>query len=154
MKYFKRLIKALLAGILGFLLFGLGYNLFIGKPITLNHYFSEHNVSYMKIGLEYEDGTILKSKELSEEEIETFIKQFGSYKIYKPFFRITFIAKQDNNHINIILSDDNINNETRNFEIMFFLSDQGSVNLMRYTFYPYKAKHMDMYNYLINLMGS
>ncbi len=148
MKYFKRLTIGLLAGISGFLILGLGYNIFIGKPITLNHYFSKYNISYMKIFLTNDEGKILKSKELSKEEIDNFLKQFGSYKIFKPFFRKTFIAEQDKDHIDIHLK-----NKTNNFDVLFPLTDQGGVNLGRYTFYPYNIKRKEMYYYLLDLLS-
>lgn len=154
MKYFKKLIISLLGGIIVFLILGWGYNIVIGKPITLSHYFSIHKVSYMKISLCDNEGKslkskTLKSKELSKEEIDLFLKQFGSYKIFKPFFRRTFIAKQDKSCINIFLGD-----KANNLVVAFPLTDQGGVNLERYTFYPYNAEHKDMYNYLLDLLGS
>jgi hypothetical protein len=148
MKYIKRLVLYLSAGLLGFLLLGWGYNIFIGRPITLNQYFSEHNITHMEISLTSNDGKTLKSKELTPNEIDNYLKQFGSYKIFKPFFRRTFIAKQNNNHIDL-----HIKNEANNFDVVFPLTDQGGINLIRYTFYPYKVKHMDMYHYLLNLLA-
>jgi hypothetical protein len=148
MKYIKRLVLYLSAGLLGFLLLGWGYNIFIGRPITLNHYFSKHNVSHMEILLTNNDGKTLKSKDLTQNEIDNYLKQFGSYKIFKPFFRRTFIAEQNNNHIDL-----HIKNEANNFDVVFPLTDQGGINLIRYTFYPYKVKHMDMYHYLLNLLA-
>jgi len=148
MKNEKRLIIVLSAGILVLILIGLGYNLFIGKPITLNHYLSDHQVSYMKIGLTNNNGTTVKTKELTKNEINDFLKEFGSYKVYKPFFRKTMIANQNNSYIGIILRDEN-----KSFEVMFPLTDKGEVNLVRYTFYPYKVTHIDMYNYLLDLLS-
>ncbi|WFR55656.1 hypothetical protein QA584_18845 [Anaerocolumna sp. AGMB13025] len=148
MKYIKKLVFNLFAAVLGFLLLGWGYNIFIGRPITLNHYFSKHNISQMEIFLTNNDGKTLKSKELMKGEIDNYLKQFGSYKIFKPFFRRTFIAKQDNNHIDL-----HIKNEANNFDVVFPLTDQGGINLIRYTFYPYKIKHKDMYNYLLDLLA-
>lgn len=147
MKYKNRVIISILAGILGVLLIGFCYNISVGKPITLKYYFTMHNVSYMKIILNNVDGTTMKSKELSIEDIANYLGQYGSYKIFKPFFRKTFIAEQDKNHIEIILR-----NENNDFEVIFPLTDQGGINLVRYTFYPYKIKHKDMYNYLLDLL--
>ena len=84
----KKIIVSLIAGILGLLILGWGYNVLIGKPITLKHYFFDHHVSYMKIGLTNNDGKTVRTKELTSQELEDFIKQFGSYKIFKPFFKV------------------------------------------------------------------
>lgn len=143
----KKTIVSLIAGILGLLILGWGYNVFIGKPITLKEYFFDHNVSYMKIGLTDKDGKTVKVKELTGQELTDFMDQFGSYKIFKPFFRKTMIAKQNNYDIGINLRD-----PSRKFEVMFPLTDTGEINLVRYTFYPYQAKHIDMYNYLLDLL--
>lgn len=148
MKY-KRVIISTLAGILGVLLIAFCYNIIVGKPITLKNYFTRHNVSYMKIILNNVDGTVMKSKELSKEDMTNYLEQYGSNKIYKPLFRKTFIAEQDKNHIEIILR-----NENNDFEVMFPLTDQGGINLVRYTFYPYKIKHKDMYDYLLYLLNT
>jgi Zn-dependent M32 family carboxypeptidase len=88
------------------------------------------------------------TKELTNEEIDHFLKQFGSYKIFKPFFRRSFIAKQDKYNIGIHLK-----NEQGDFAVMFPLTDLGEVNLFRHTFYPYRAQHKDMYDYLLNLLS-
>jgi hypothetical protein len=103
----------------------------------------------MKISLCDNEGKSLKSKELSKEETDLYLKQFGPYKIFKPFFRRTFVAKQDKSCINIFLSD-----KANNLVVAFPITDQGGVNLERYTFYPYHAEHKDMYSYLFNLLGS
>lgn len=145
----KKLIVCFIAGVLGLLILGWGYNVFIGKPITLNKYFLDHNVSYMNIGLTDHDGKTVKMKELTDQELEGFMKQFGSYKIYKPFFRKTMIAKQNNDYIGINLRD-----QSRKFEVMFPLTDIGEINLVRYTFYPYQATHIDMYNYLLDFLDT
>ncbi len=146
---FKKLVVRLLAGILVIILIGLGYNILIGKPITLNHYFTDHHVTYMKIGYTDKDGITEKTKELSQEELDNFLEQFGSYKIFKPFFRKTMIAKQNSAYIGIDIRD-----EKKDFEVMFSLTDRGEVNLVRYTFYPYHTAHMDMYKYLLNLLSN
>ncbi|BCJ97468.1 hypothetical protein [Anaerocolumna chitinilytica] len=146
---FKRLVVRLIAGILVFILIGLGYNILIGKPVTLNHYFTDHHVTYMKIGYTDKDGITEKTKELSQEELDSFLEQFGSYKIFKPFFRKTMIAKQNSAYISIAIHD-----EKKDFEVMFPLTDRGEVNLVRYTFYPYNTAHIDMYNYLLNLLDN
>lgn len=142
----KKLI--VIAGILGLLILGCGYNILIGNPITLNKYFFDNNVSYMKIGLTDNAGKTVKIKELTDQELEDFIEQFGSNKIFKPFFRKTIIGKQSKYYIGINLRD-----QSKNFEVMFPLTDIGEINLVRYTFYPYKAKHIDMYNYLLDLLS-
>ena len=146
MKYTKKILTSLLGAILLFLLLGLGYSLFIGRSITLNHYYSINNISYMSISLDNNDGITLKH-ELSTQQIDDFLKQFGFNKIYKPFFGRSFIAKQTAYHIDIRLRDDK-----NKFDLVFPLTDQGEINLLRYTFYPYKVQHVDMYNYLLNLL--
>ena len=148
-KMLKKLIVCFIAGVLGLLILAWGYNVFIGKPITLKEYFIDHNVSYMKIGLTDHDGKTVKVKELTDQELGDFMKQFGSYQIFKPFFRKTMIAKQNEYYIGINLRD-----QLRNFEVMFPLTDIGDINLVRYTFYPYQANHIDMYNYLLDLLDT
>jgi hypothetical protein len=143
----KKIIVSLIAGILGFLLLGWGYNVLIGKPITLKHYFFDHHISYMKIGLTNNNGETVKTKELTSQELEDFIEQFGPYKIFKPFFRKTMIAKQSKYYIGISLRD-----SSRKFEVMFPLTDTGEINLVRYTFYPYQTTHINMFNYLFDLL--
>ncbi len=101
----------------------------------------------MKIGLTDDDGKTLKVRELTDQELKDFIKQFGSYKIFKPFFRRSLIARQSKYYIGINISD-----PSRNFEVLFPLTDIGEINLVRYTFYPYRAKHIDMYHYLLDLL--
>jgi hypothetical protein len=142
----KKLMVSIIAGILVFLILGWGYNIFIGKPITLSHYFSDNQVSYMKIGFNNGKETV-KTKELTNQELEDFIKKFGSYKIFKPFFRRTMIGKQNKNNIGIVLSS-----RSKSFSVAFPLTDTGEINLIRYTFYPYQATHIDMYHYLLDLL--
>jgi hypothetical protein len=152
MRYLKRLTVAtvaILGGILGFLLLGLGYSLFIGKPITLNRYYSQHNISNMAIYLDSSNGPTGKVKELTVEQINSFLQEFGSYKVYKSFFRKSLNAKHDNYYINIRLRDSIKNPD---FDVFFPLTDQGELKLIRYTFYPYHTKHKDMYSYLFDLL--
>jgi len=141
--YILKLLISLLVGTIGILLIWS----FIGRPITLNYYFSKHNVTYMEISQINSDSTLVNSKELSKEEIDDFLKKFGSYKIYDPLFRRSSKTKQDDSHITIALSD-----PAKKFNVIFPLSDQGSVGLVFYIFYPYNTKHMDMYNHLSNLL--
>ncbi len=145
MKIDKRLLLNILILIIGLLLLGLFYNIFIGRPITLKHYYSKHKISCMSIGLNKKDEvSALKYKELSKEEMNNFLDKFGSYKIFKPLFRKAFIARQDDYNIGIRLT-----NKAHTFDVCFPLTDQGGVNMVFYTFYPYKETHKDIYVYLL-----
>jgi hypothetical protein len=126
---------------------GLGIILFIGKPITLSKYYSKHEVSSMSVVLKKEDGTY-QEKELSEAEMEGFMKRFGSYKVFKPLLRSSFIALNEKSSLAIRLRSDN-----KKFDLVGLLTEQGEINLIRYTFYPYRSQHKDINIYLMGLLG-
>jgi hypothetical protein len=148
MRIAKRLLLSLSELIIGLLLLGLLYNLLIGRPIILNHYYSKHEISYMSIRLNKRDEvSALKYKELSEDEIKNFLDKYGPYKIFKPLFRKSFIARQDNYNIGIRLT-----NKAHTFDVYFPLTAQGAVNMIYYTFYPNKGTHKDTYFYLLKLL--